>query len=467
MDAPARAYMTDTERNFSRLLRCLVARFLLGSRSGGGYSASVESMYFFVLQIFSLNEVLLVRGESGGRQRLGFIGMVMSGSVNSARHNLQKRDSGVRLRLENGTEYILLSDAGLNTLPGNARIYSFGEGVSVNPSDCVIFENFRKIRFSLSSAFYGQSTYRLYAKKLTVDPWREVSSGTLDADASTTLEWEGDIPHSSAPAGTEFYLSARLEVSNSEGTVSDEAGPVLIRPAVRKITVYATDNRNEPWNTGTPMEVYIGERDYDAVHVMAPSSQSQLIPESSLPDGGKLWRLEGISGFVELWDGDYNLWAYSGVVYGSGRMLYIYRPNSETVEPHWRVVVGIEIQKYGTSDGWPEAASPGYMYRIAVTARYVAIAGITTPPPSAQVSGISVRAVNESGFPVGSLQIDRSSWDSGTVLSLSDSDRAVSSPTYMYAKDLPYMEKAYGVEVSAYEITPQDMESGTETAPLP
>lgn len=459
--------MTDTERNFSRFMRCLVARFLLGSRSGGGYSASVESMYFFVLQIFSLNEVLLVRGECGGRQRLGFIGMVMSGSVNSARHNLQKRDSGVRLRLENGTEYILLNDAGLNTLPGNARIYSFGEGVSVNPSDCVIFENFRKIRFSLSSAFYGQSTYRLYAKKLTVDPWREVSSGTLDADASATLEWEGDIPHSSAPAGTEFYLSARLEVSNSEGTVFDEAGPVPIRPAVRKITVYATDNRNEPWNTGTPMEVYIGERDYDAVHVAASSSQSQLIPESSLPDGGKLWRLEGNSGFVELWNGEYNLWPYSGVVYGSGRMLYIYRPNSETAEPHWKVVITVDVDKYGSEDGWPEAVTKGYMYRMSVTARLVAVAGITDAPPTVRISGLNVRSVDSNGMPVGSMGFDRTKWDVDTVLVLSDSVRTDSSLTYIYGRDLPLMDKAYGVRVSTFSITPSDMETEVETTVLP
>lgn len=467
MEVPQRAYITDSNGEFSRLSGCLIGRFLAGSPESGGYSESDDLMQFNVRRIFQLDVLLLVRMTSGADGRIGFIGAVIKGGNNASKRDMGRRDSGVRLRLENGTEYILLNDAGLNTLPGNARIYSFGEGVSVNPSDCVIFENFRKIRFSLSSAFYGQSTYRLYAKKLTVDPWREVSSGTLDADASATLEWEGDIPHSSAPAGTEFYLSARLEVSNSEGTVSDEAGPVPIRPAVRKITVYATDNRNEPWNAGTPMEVYIGERDYDAVHVAASSSQSQLIPESSLPDGGKLWRLEVNSGFVELWDGEYNLWPYSGVVYGSGRMLYIYRPNSETAEPHWKVVITVDVDKYGLEDGWPEAVTKGYMYRMSVTARLVAVAGIPDAPPTVRISGLNVQSVDSNGMPVRSMEFDRTKWDADTVLVLSDSVRTDSSLTYIYGRDLPLMDKAYGVRVSTFSITPSDMETEVETTVLP
>lgn len=464
MDAPARAYMTDTERNFSRLLRCLVARFLLGSRSGGGYSASVESMRFFVLQIFSLNEVLLVRGESGGRQRLGFIGMVMSGSVNSARHNLQKRDSGVRLRLDNGTEYILLNDAGLNTLPLAASVDTVGENASVNPEQWVLFENYRKIRFTAAGSFYGVSQYRLYAKRITADDWYEVASGTVGEGSTLSLEWEGDIPSRPVVAGTDYYLSVRLEVTNAEGTVSDEKGPVLIRPSVKKITVYRTDSRNDPWNAGEEMEVYIGERDYNNVHVITESQQNT--PAPVLPDGGRMWRLVGGSGFVELTDGQYNLWAFSGVVY-SGGIQYIYRPNSETEEPHWKVVIGIDIWKYGSDEGWPEAASSGYMYRIAVTARYVAVAGITTAPPSAQVSGISVQAVSENGMSTGSLGFDRSSWDEGTVLALSDAVRSTASATYMYARDFPLMDKAYGVRVSAFDITPSDMDTEVETAPLP
>lgn len=467
MDAPARAYMTDTERNFSRLLRCLVARFLLGSRSGGGYSASVESMRFFVLRIFSLDEVLLVRGESGGRQRLGFIGMVMSGSVNSARHNLQKRDSGVRLRLDNGTEYILLSDAGLNTLPLAASVDTVGENASVNPEQWVLFENYRKIRFTAAGSFYGVSQYRLYAKRITADDWYEVASGTVGEGSTLSLEWEGDIPSRPVVAGTDYYLSVRLEVTNAEGTVSDEKGPVMLRPSVTKITVYKTERKSDPWNAGTPMEVYIGENDYNRVHVIVTSSQNQPIDKASLRDGGKLWRLVGDSGFVELTDGMYNIWAYSGVVYGGGRMSHIYLPNSETVEPHWKVVIGIDIWKYGSEDGWPEAVSSGYMYRIAVTARYVAVAGITTAPPSAQVSGISVQAVSENGMSTSSLGFDRSSWDEGTVLALSDAVRSTASATYMYARDFPLMDKAYGVRVSAFDITPSDMDTEVETAPLP
>lgn len=465
MEAPRKAYITDSDGQLSELSGCLIGRFLAGSPESGGYSESDNLMQFNVRRIFQLDVLLLVRMTSGADGRIGFIGAVIKGGNNASKRDMGRRDSGQRLRMGDD-EYIILNDAGLNVMPHLVSIDTIGEGAAVNPDSWVVFENFRRMKFSITNAFYGTAQYRLYAKKLTADSWHEVSSGQVAPGASVSLEWDGVIPAPPVVSGTQLYLSARLEVTNDEGTVADEKGPVMIRPSIRKITVYATDNRYDPWNAGTPMEVYIGERDYDVVHVTAGSSQSQLLPEESLPDGGKLWRLVEGSGFVGLWDGEYNLWPYSGVVYGSGRMLYIYRPNSETAEPHWKVVVGASISKYGSADGWPEAVSSGYMYRIAVTARFMAVAGITTDPPSVQVSGISVGSVMENGMPVIAMQFDRSKWDGDTVLRLSSSVRSTQSTTYIYAKDIPTVEKAYGIRVT-YDIVPDSMVSESETEPLP
>ncbi len=464
MDAPAHAYMTDGTGAFTRLSGCLVGRPLKGAREDGGYSETAAMMQYRIRSFFRLDALLLVRNVSNGLT--GFIGLVSDNPdyANYKSHNLDRRDSGLRLT-DGDTDYILLNDAGLNTLPLAASVDTVGENASVNPEQWVLFENYRKIRFTAAGSFYGVSQYRLYAKRITADDWYEVASGTVGEGSTLSLEWEGDIPSRPVVAGTDYYLSVRLEVTNAEGTVSDEKGPVLIRPSVKKITVYRTDSRNDPWNAGEEMEVYIGERDYNNVHVITESQQNT--PAPVLPDGGRMWRLVGGSGFVELTDGQYNLWAFSGVVYSGGGIQYIYRPNSETEEPHWKVVIGIDIWKYGSEDGWPEAASSGYMYRIAVTARYAAVAGIDTPPPSAQVSGISVQAVSENGMPTGSLGFDRSSWDEGTVLALSDAVRSTASATYMYARDFPLMDKAYGVRVSAFDITPSDMDTEVETAPLP
>lgn len=462
MEAPQRAYITDSNGEFSRLSGCLIGRFLAGSPESGGYSESDDLMQFNVCRIFQLDELLMVRRNG----RLGFVGAVIKGGNNASKRDMDRRDSGQRIRLGDD-EYIILNDAGLNVIPYRASVDMIGEGPFGNPDSWVVFENFRSIKFSLTNAFYGSAQYRLYAKKLTSDSWHEVSSGKVVPRATVSLEWDGVIPAPPIAPGTQPYLSVRLEVTNDEGTVADEKGPVMIRPSIRKITVYATDNRNDPWNAGTPMEVYIGERDYDVVHVTAGSSQGQLLPEESLPDGGKLWRLVGDSGFVELWDGEYNLWPYSGVVYGSGRMLYIYRPNSETAEPHWKVVITVDVDKYGSEDGWPEAVTKGYMYRMSVTARLVAVAGITDAPPTVRISGLNVQSVDSNGMPVLSMGFDRTKWDADTVLVLSDSVRTDSSLTYIYSRDLPLMDKAYGVRVSTFSITPSDMETEVETTVLP
>lgn len=458
MDAPITAYFTDENGNPSEVSGCLVARPLKASREDGGYSETAEFMQFYIRQIFALDGLLLVRNNSNGL--IGFIGMVRSGGANAAMHNLDKRNSGKTLRDSRGS-LVLLNDAGLNTLPLRCQIEGIGEGGEL------VFENYCRIRFYLKNAFYGKATWKLKLRResTTSTLWQTKATGTVSPDGEAHLEYDDGLPAVIMGGSSSLYI--RLELSNAEGTITAEQGPVEVLPRLTKVTVYECLDRSRPWNWGTPMEVYMGENDYAYVHRVVSGTQSQLIPESSLPDGGKMYRLTA-GGFAEMPSGDYNIWNVSGVVYSSGnRMMYIYRPNTETASPQWYIIVGCEIQKAATSAGWPEAASEGYMYRIALTAKYVAVAGITSVPPMSIISDINITAVNDDGLPVLSLLVDRSSWDEDTTLTLSSANRAVSSDTYIYAKDAPNMQKAYGIKVASFTVSPSSMGSEGSTTPLP
>ena len=165
MEAPQRAYITDSNGEFSRLSGCLIGRFLAGSPESG-YSDSASTMQFNVRRLFLLDELLMVRRNG----RLGFVGAVIKGGNNASKRDMGRRDSGQRLRLGDD-EYVLLNDAGLNVIPYRASVDMIGEGPFGNPDGWVVFENFRSIKFSLTNAFYGSAQYRLYAKKLTSDSW--------------------------------------------------------------------------------------------------------------------------------------------------------------------------------------------------------------------------------------------------------------------------------------------------------
>lgn len=424
------------------------------------YTVSAVSMQFFVKMNFHLDMLLLVEHKDYG---IGFLGAVQEGSANEKYHNLDKRYSGYTIGY-NGKNYRILYDAGLNTL-GDCDIQHIGEGVDTNPDNWLVFENYRNIQFAVKNAYYGNATWKLYAKKIDGDPYYEVLSGELAPHGTLFDSWEGKIPETPVPVGTQKRLSVKIEITNGEGTTTVEQGPFAIGPTLKKITVYQTDNRTDPWNTGEEMEVYVGEKDYDAIHVVAVSQQDTPVSLDDLPDGGKVYRL--VSGFIELTEGQYNVWAYSGFRYLNGRITYIYRPNSETSQPYWKVVVAPYVEKYGSDEGWPEAASSGYIYRISIAARFVAVAGMTEAPPDTSISKLSMEAVSETGLVVSSLLIDRSKWNSNTVLHLSDSKRSAVSDTYFYAKQMPTVEPAFGVMVTGLTIVPSDMVNEKPITALP
>lgn len=445
-----RIHLAKGEESIKSLLGCFLEE----------YTSSPTLMQLMTRTYFHLDMLVLVEHKDYG---VGFLGAVMAGGNNEKYHNLDKRASGYVVEYQ-GNSYRILNDAGLNTL-GDCEIRHIGEGVDANPDNWLIFENYRNIEYTVKNAYYGYATWKLYAKKLDSDPYYEVQSGTLSPHQTIFSSWEGDIPMSPVPAGTEKRLSTKIEIVNDEGTTVVEKGPFALGPTLKKITVYQTDDRTDPWNTGEEMEVYVGENDYDTIHVVAVSEQDTAVSPDDLPDGGKVYRL--VTGFVELTEGQYNVWNYSGFRYLNGRITYIYRPNSETSEPYWKVVVEPYVEKYGSDSGWPEAASSGYIYRISIAARFVAVAGMTEAPPDTAISNLTMQAVSETGLVVSSLQIDQSKWNSNTVLHLSDSTRSTVSDTYFYAKQIPTVEPAYGVMVTGLTIVPSDMVNEKPITALP
>ena len=470
--APRHAYIHDSSSRLARFLLAkgataycsYAARFLKGAKSDGGYGTSTPlMMQYAVRETFFLDALVLVSYEGGQTPVRGFIGMVQEGGANAQMRDMSRRGSAIRLE-HGGHTYIVLNDAGLNTY-GFASVDHVGEGTDVNPENWIVFRNYHDIKYTLRNAFYGTAQWTLHGMiSPSTAGWQQLDSGTLSPGQEVTGVFSGELTVPPVVAGTQLSLSVRLDIVNQEGTRSVQTQSVPLYNAVRKITVYKTNDRTEPWNSGEEMEIYIGEDDYETVHVIAGSAQDTLIPADDLPDGGRAWRL--VSGFVELSDGMYNVWANSGFRYLNHRITYLYKPNSETAQPHWKLIVGVRIDRYGSDEGWPEAASSGYMYRIAFTARYVAVAGITTAPPSVQVSGISLMTVNEDGLAVFSMTIDRSSWDEDTVLSLGGSVRSTESDTCMYAKEIAGVTPAYGMKPS-YTSSPSSVENEAETTAIP
>ena len=106
MEAPRKAYITDSDGQLSELSGCLIGRFLAGSTKSG-YSDSASMMQFNVRRLFLLDELLMLRRNG----RMGFVGAVIKGGYNASKRDMSRRDSGLRMRLGDD-EYVLLNDAG-------------------------------------------------------------------------------------------------------------------------------------------------------------------------------------------------------------------------------------------------------------------------------------------------------------------------------------------------------------------
>lgn len=456
MEAPAQAYLTDDDGNLyavertradGTVMRAYVARFLKGAEEDGGYSATDAGLQGRVKNLFFLNELLLCSKDG----KFGFLGLVPAdGSGLAQRHNLAKRDSGMRFTDERtGTVYAILNDAGLNVRPGYGSDISFSGGVIDVRDDAVII-NFLKISCSVSNAFYGVARWAVMATVGgSVAPVTIASGSLLPNEKNRKLAFDvTDLP-SSAAAGKTVRLS--LTVSNGEGSDTYTTRSVELLPAVAAQTVYETDNRTEEWNTGTKKTVYIGERDlaWLIAQIDLTSPQNVDVDPDDLPDGGKVYEAPTSSTFREVLTADYNLRNYIGFRYDRslGRIRWIYAPNPSTSQGYWKVLVFASVETYqGT--GWPESPGGQYPYRIAIFARFEPVADPEGNPPATTITDMDVYSVDEQGFQAQTLQFYKTSFtDTSLTLAASGSARATSK-TYFYARAVPNAT-AFGVRASA------------------
>lgn len=457
MEAPAQAYLTDDDGNLyaverakadGTVMRAHVARFLKGTEEDGGYSTTDAGLQGGVKRLFFLNELILCSKDG----KVGFLGLVPAdGSGLAQRHNLAKRDSGMRFTDERtGTVYAILNDAGLNVRPGYGSGVSVSGGVVDTPSDDTVIINFMKVKYSADNAFYGVARY-VFTVTVggSVAPVTLASGSLLPNEKNRTETFDvTDLP-SSAVAGKTVRFS--LTVSNGEGSDTYTTRSVELLPAVAAQTVYETDNRTEEWNTGTKKTVYIGERDlaWLIAQIDLTSPQNVDVDPDDLPDGGKVYEAPTSGTFREVLTADYNLRNYIGFRYDRslGRIRWIYAPNPSTSQGYWKVLIFASVETYhGT--GWPESPGGQYPYRIAIFARFEPVADPEGNPPATTITDMDVYSVDEQGFQAQTLQFYKTSFtDTSLTLAASGSARATSK-TYFYARAVPNVT-AFGVKASA------------------
>lgn len=244
MAAPSTAYaikdgnfVKAVIRNGSTPYYIYVAKFLSGAQSDGGYSTASATMRSNIKSLFRLDELVDVREkqEDGSMKVIGFVGCVKHGSVNASYH-ASKRVSGARVRDDDGNEYDVLNDAGLNRLP------------QVSYSVKSRYANYIEIDVSAASAFY--STTQTVQAQLTYDSGSTTgTSGLLQRKT-----WSGSlIEHMASPSSTtqggkpDMYSgpitagktgSVSVSATNEEGTASGSGSfTALDRIRVPRLTL--------------------------------------------------------------------------------------------------------------------------------------------------------------------------------------------------------------------------------------
>lgn len=213
MAAPSTAYaikdgnfVKAVIRNGSTPYYVYVAKFLSGAQSDGGYSTASTTMRSNIKSLFRLDELVDVREkqEDGSVKVVGFVGCVRHGSANAAFH-ASKRVSGARVRGDDGDEYDVLNDAGLNRLPQVS-------GTTVEYA----FANYYKVSWEVTSAFYDSSSY---VSTMTIPGQTSAHrtlSGTVKSKASAAVTFvnRGGLGAFDEPGTVTF----RMEATNGEGT---------------------------------------------------------------------------------------------------------------------------------------------------------------------------------------------------------------------------------------------------------
>lgn len=212
MAAPSTAYaikdgnfVKAVIRNGSTTYYVYVARFLSGAQSDGGYSSAAATMRSNIKSLFRLDELVDVREkqEDGSMKIIGFVGCVRHGSTNADFH-ASKRVSGARVRDDDGNEYDVLNDAGLNCLP-------YAEGVVVK----FAFLNYFKFTWKVHSTFYDSATYQASLSVPGLADARQVSGSLVKrSEVTAVLKNTGGMAVSDTPGQS----TLTMEVTGDEGT---------------------------------------------------------------------------------------------------------------------------------------------------------------------------------------------------------------------------------------------------------
>lgn len=228
-------------RNGSTPYYVYVAKFL------GGYSTASATMRSNIKSLFRLDELVDVREkqEDGSMKVIGFVGCVRHGSANADFH-ASKRVSGARVRGNDGNEYDLLNDAGLNILP-----HVVLEAVAT-------WANWTRIKVSTYGGFYDGIKSGTFSsdvmgltgtlpsslpdtEKVTYFDFQDPTPGSVEVDSGGDVV----IPDFGSHGPGQNY-TAQASATNDEGTCPVRSISFVSGPRVRNPRVYFMYSEDEP-----------------------------------------------------------------------------------------------------------------------------------------------------------------------------------------------------------------------------
>lgn len=405
MKAPATAYVIIGNVFLKVLVkgsgytyRSLVAKYLTT------YSSSSSEMKERVKALFRLDDISDVRRKQsdGTLKTVGFIGWVREGGANARYHNMSKRKAGEEAD-KSGATYIMLNDAGLNTL-----------GSGTLSEVAFAFGNYWHLEVTASSTFYEGADA---VARLT-------SSGQTHASVSKALSKNSSaVLKLTNTGGMTFFEEASsasvvTEVTNDEGTYTTTAAVSVLAPLNWGPFAPASGTGDVPDRYGEDnitllIDKTFEDEIYDAVKglqapspLMAPAQgdgdrhvlkladgeSSGTIGDEDSPTWQMLrdyyaYRTKGTgSGFNAPPDGMYirlegrridTSLVYYGIQTSGGMVTGIFRA-SAPVAAGWSIELWCSApQVYNGDAGWNNS---GWIYRMTINARWVGTGGATTPP---------------------------------------------------------------------------------------
>lgn len=408
MKAPATAYVIKGNvflkvlvKGSGHTYRSLVARYLTT------YSSSAAQMKDRVKALFRLDDIsdVIEKQPDGTMKTVGFIGWVRKGGANARYHNMSKRKAGEEAG-KDGATYIMLNDAGLNR---------YGSGTLSRVA--FAFGNYWHLEVTASSTFYeGAEAVTKLMSSLSGQIHTNVAK-TLGKNSSAVLKLINT-------GGMTFFEQASsasvvTAVTNDEGTYNNTAGVRVLAPLNFGPFAPASGTGDVPDRYGedniTLLIDKVFEDDiYDAVKglqapspIMAPThggtgddhvlkladgESSGTIGDEDSPTWQMLrdyytYRTLGTgSGFNAPPDGMYirlesrtinTEKVYYGIQTSGGVVTGIFRASGPVMQG-WRIELSCSApQVYNGDAGWNNS---GWIYRMAINARWVGTGGATTPP---------------------------------------------------------------------------------------